>query len=54
MNIMCKYKHRETKGCFCYGNVVIGADGALIRCVCSHVEVWVCACVYAQLHASWK
>lgn len=54
MNIMCKYERRETKGCFCYGNVVIGADWALIRCVCSHVEVCVCMCVYAQLHASWK
>lgn len=47
MNIMCKYERRETKGCFCYGNVVIGADWALIRCVCSHVEVCVCACVWA-------
>lgn len=47
MNIMCKYERRETKGCFCYGNVVIGADWALIRCVCSHVEVCVHACVCA-------
>lgn len=47
MNIMCKYKRRETKGCFCYGNVGIGADWALIRRVCSHVEVRVHARVCA-------
>lgn len=56
MNIMCKYERRETKGCFCYGNVVIGADWALIRCVFTRgsVCVCVCMCVYAQLHALWK
>lgn len=47
MNIMCKYERKETKGCFCYDNVVIGADWALIRCVRSHMEVYVHACVCA-------
>ena len=50
MNIMCKYERRETKGWFCYGNVVIGTDWVLILCVCSHSRVRVCE----QLHACWK
>ena len=45
MNIMCKYERRETKGCFCYANVGIGADWARIRCVCVFTRGSVCACM---------
>lgn len=46
MNIMCKYERRETKGWFCYGNVVIGADWVVICCVC------VSECVFVFTHVS--
>lgn len=42
MNIMCKYERRETKGRFCYGNAVIGADWVVIR---RRVHIHTCECM---------
>lgn len=54
MNIMCKYERGETKGRFCYGNGVIGADWVLICCVCMSVCTWVHTCVSSCMHAGNK
>lgn len=56
MNIMCKYERRETKGWFCYGNVVIGADWVLIWRVCVRVCVhtWTWMCMSSCMHAGNK
>lgn len=56
MNIMCKYERRETKGWFCYGNVVIGADWVLIWCVCvcACVHTCKCMCMSSCMHAGNK
>lgn len=56
MNIMCKYERRETKGCFCYANVVLSADRVVICCeqLYAHWTLYGLVVIYTAQPNHWS